>query len=146
MDIFREDNFNPHFKDEEMKWLWLVTFLNWFDLFVLNLDIDSEVLASSPNVFQRIWLLFIEEREKIILLLPILKMHTKNTSITNTRANYKQSIGCFFSHSLFLFFLRKGIGIHTKLSIVVFNSKGIVEGTSHSLKIMTNYAIFVLPN
>jgi hypothetical protein len=38
------------------------------------------------------------------------------------------------------------IGIHGKLGTIVFNSKGIVGGTSHSLEIMTNYAIFVLLN
>lgn len=63
------------------------------------------------------------------------------------RANYRQSTECFF----FPFFIsilseKEDIGIHRKRSIIVFNSKGIVEGTSHSLKIMTNYAIFVLPN
>lgn len=41
---------------------------------------------------------------------------------------------------------KEDIGIHRKLGAIVFNSKGVVEGTSHSLEIMTNYAIFVLLN
>lgn len=38
-----------------------LTCLNWCDLFVFNLNVDSEVLASSPSYSQRVWLLFNED-------------------------------------------------------------------------------------
>ena len=52
----------------------------------------------------------------------------------------------FFPFFISVLSAKEDIGIHGKLSSSVFNSKEIAEGTSHSLEIMTNYAIFVLLN
>lgn len=127
--------------------IWLVVCLHRCYLFVLNPKVvDSEVLATCPSFSHTEWLFFPEDLGKQFFCYLSLK-RTKNASITNTGANYRQSIGCFFfSFFISILWEKEDIGIHRKLGVIVFNSKGIVEGTSHSLKIMTNYAIFVLPN
>lgn len=137
--ILKMRKLNDYMTCDLLKLMWFTYFESWSQL-------RSPVFW--PQLFPEGLTYLYRRPGKIIFLLIIPKMHTKNASITNTRANCRQLIGCFFPHPLFPFSLleKGGIGIHRKLSIIVFNSKGIVEGTSHSLKIMTNYAIFVLPN
>lgn len=96
--ILKMRKLNDYMTCDLLKWMWFTYFESWSQL-------RSPVFWS--QLFPEGLTSLYRRPGKIIFLLIIPKMHTKNASITNTRANFRRSIGCFFPHPFFPFFLRK---------------------------------------